>query len=109
MEVEDRDPITVVTLAATDIDTESNVHATGEQLSRLVYAGRRHLDLDLRHMEYLASSAVLSMLILLQKKLQAGGGVLVLRNIQPPVYQIFELTRLNELFDIRKGEDQATR
>jgi anti-sigma B factor antagonist len=38
--------------------------------------------------------------------LQAVGGKLILCNIDPQIYEVFEITKLNKLFNI-KAEEQA--
>jgi anti-anti-sigma factor len=101
MHVADDIRATTVTLEAPELQDEVNIRRTARALYQLVYFGRRHLVLDLRNVEFLGSSAALSVFIMLQRKLQEGGGVLVLRNMSRAVYDVFELTRLAEQFDIR--------
>ena len=53
------------------------------------------------------SSAALGKLITLDKKVKAHGGVLKLSNIRPEIYEVFTITRLNRLFDIKDDEADA--
>ena len=53
------------------------------------------------------SSAALGKLITLNRKLQSAGGKLVLCNIDPQIYEVFEITKLNKLFNIQKEEQAA--
>jgi anti-sigma B factor antagonist len=53
------------------------------------------------------SSAALGKLITLDKKVKAKGGVLKLCNIKPEIYEVFAITRLDRLFDIKKDESEA--
>ena len=53
------------------------------------------------------SSAALGKLITLDKKVKAHGGMLKLSNIQPDIYEVFAITKLNKLFDIRDDEAAA--
>jgi anti-sigma B factor antagonist len=46
-------------------------------------------------------------LITLDKKAKARGGSLKLCNIRPEIYEVFAITRLNRLFDIRDDEADA--
>ena len=69
-------------------------------------AGRRKILLNFGNVEYL-SSAALGKLITLNKKLQAAGGRLILCNIDPQIYEVFEITKLNKLFNIQKEEQAA--
>jgi anti-sigma B factor antagonist len=62
--------------------------------------------LNFGNVEYL-SSAALGKLITLNKKLQGAQGKLILCNIHPQIYEVFEITRLNKLLNIRKDEQDA--
>jgi anti-sigma B factor antagonist len=107
LEVEDIGDVTVVNFTDRKILDEQNIQVIGEQLFSLVdEAGRRKVLLNFGNVEYL-SSAALGKLITLNKKLQAAGGRLVLCNIDPQIYEVFEITKLNKLFNIQKEEQAA--
>jgi anti-sigma B factor antagonist len=107
LEVEDIGDVTVVSFIDRKILDEQNIQVIGEQLFSLVdEAGRRKVLLNFGNVEYL-SSAALGKLITLNKKLQAAGGKLVLCNIDPQIYEVFEITKLNKLFNIQKEEQAA--
>jgi len=107
LEVEDIGDVTVVNFTDRKILDEQNIQVIGEQLFSLVdEAGRRKVLLNFGNVEYL-SSAALGKLITLNKKLQAAGGRLVLCNIDPQIYEVFEITKLNKLFNIHKEEQAA--
>ena|SRR5437762_12568023 len=57
------------------------------------------LTLDLKGVDYLGS-AMLETLINMYRKLKANGSRLVLQNLQPQVYEVFEVTKLHELLEI---------
>ncbi|MBV9122732.1 MAG: STAS domain-containing protein [Planctomycetes bacterium] len=80
---------------------------SGDQLFKLVdEAGRRKLVLNFGNAESL-SSTVLAKLMMLNKKLQTVGGVLILCNLSPHVREVFEVTRVNEFFGFHPGEAEA--
>jgi anti-sigma B factor antagonist len=107
LEVEDIGDVTVVNFTDRKILDEQNIQVIGEQLFSLVdELGRRKVLLNFGNVEYL-SSAALGKLITLNKKLQAVNGQLVLCNIDPQIYEVFEITKLNKLFNIRKEEQEA--
>jgi anti-sigma B factor antagonist len=107
LEVEDIGDVTVVNFTDRKILDEQNIQIIGEQLFSLVdEAGRRKVLLNFGNVEYL-SSAALGKLITLNKKLQAVGGRLILCNIDPQIYEVFEITKLNKLFNIHKEEQAA--
>ena len=107
LEVEDIGDITVVNFVDKKILDEQNIQVIGEQLFSLVdQDGRRKLLLNFGNVEYL-SSAALGKLITLNKKLQAVGGRLILCNIDPQIYEVFEITKLDKFFNIQKEEQAA--
>jgi anti-sigma B factor antagonist len=107
LEVEDIGDVTVVNFVDRRILDEQNIQTIGEQLFSLVdEVGRRKLLLNFGNVEFL-SSAALGKLIALHKKLQAVGGRLILCNIDPEIYEVFEITRLDKFFNIQKEEQAA--
>lgn len=107
LEVEDIGDVTVVKFADRKILDEQNIQMIGEQLFSLVDdAGRNRLVLNFGNVEYL-SSAALGKLITLNKKVHAAGGRLVLCNIDPQIYEVFKITKLNQLFTIKGDEQEA--
>src|SRR5438270_13792600 len=83
---------------------DSNAQPIGQQLSDLVeQLGLHKLRLDLDGVQYLASMG-LAKLIALNKKVRAAGGDLQLFNVRPTVYEVFAVTHLTRLLDIRPGE-----
>lgn len=78
-----------------------------EELSRLVEPNPGgKLVLSFKSVEHL-SSAALGMLITLRKKVEEGGGRLRLSDINPQIYEVFKITRLNEVFDIHPTIEKA--
>ncbi len=107
LEVEDIGDVTVVKFTDRKILDEQNIQTIGEQLFSLVdESGRKKLLLNFGNVEYL-SSAALGKLITLNKKVQAAGGRLALSNIDPQIYEVFKITKLNQLFSIYDEEQEA--
>lgn len=107
LEVEDIGDVTVVSFRDRKILDEQNIQLIGEQLFGLVDEGQRHkILLNFSNVEYL-SSAALGKLITLNKKLQNVKGRLILCNIDPQIYEVFEITKLNKVFNIQKEEQVA--
>lgn len=107
LEVEDIGDVTVVNFTDKKIIDEQNIQIIGEQLYRLVdELGRSKLLLNLGNVEYL-SSAALGKLITLNNKTKNAGGKLVLCNIHPNIYEVFEITKLNRILTIHKDEQAA--
>ncbi len=107
LEVEDIGDVTVVNFIDRKILEEYAIQIIGEQLFSLVEeVGRRKLLLNFGNVEFL-SSAALGKLITLNRKLQAVGGRLILCNIDPQIYEVFEITKLDKFFHIQKEEQTA--
>jgi anti-sigma B factor antagonist len=104
LEVEDIGDVTVVKFVDRRILDEQNIQIIGDQLFSLVdEVGRRKVLLNFANVEFL-SSAALGKFITLQKKLQAANGRLILCNIDPEIYEVFEITKLDKFFTITKDE-----
>jgi anti-sigma B factor antagonist len=107
LEVEDIGDVTVVNFIDKKILDEQNIQIIGEQLFNLVdELSRRKLLLNFSNVEYLSSSA-LGKFITLNKKINSQGGRLILCNIAPQIYEVFEITKLDKLFNIQKEEQAA--
>jgi len=107
VEVSREGDISVVRFADRKILEEIPIAEIGERLTSLAdsEAGVKML-LDFENVEHL-SSAVLSMLINLNKRVGEQGGQLKLANIRPQIYEVFKITRLNEVFDIHESTAKA--
>ncbi|MER3416002.1 MAG: anti-sigma factor antagonist [Gemmataceae bacterium] len=107
LEVEDIGDVTVVKFTDRKILDEQNIQAIGEQLFSLVDdQGKKRLLLDFGNVEYL-SSAALGKLITLHKKIQQAQGRLALCCIDPQIYEVFKITKLNQIFNIYEDEQEA--
>lgn len=107
LEVAEMGDVTVVRFVDRKLLDEANVQEAARELFRLVDVEQRsHLLLNFSTVDFL-SSAALGKLITLEKKVRAQGGKLMLSNIRPEIYDIFTLTTLNRLFDIRQDEADA--
>lgn len=107
LEVSEVGDVTVVRLVDRKILDEANIQELGQQLFQLVEGeNRQKLLLNFSAVEFL-SSAALGKLITLDKKVKAHNGKLKLSNIRPEIYEVFAITKLNKLFDIKDDESDA--
>ena len=82
---------------------EYHADQIGKQLRALADApGTRFVTLDLKNVEYLTST-VLGHLVGLNKRLQTAGGRLTVENACPAVQEIFRVTQIDQVFDVRPG------
>jgi anti-sigma B factor antagonist len=85
----------------------ANIQELGEELFGLVEKEKKqNLILNFNTVEFL-SSAALNKLIMLDKKVKAAKGKMRLCNLRPEIYEVFVITRLNQLFDIKPNENDA--
>lgn len=107
IDIEDIGDVTVAKFIDKKILDENNIQVIGNQLFGLVEEdGRKKIVLDFSAVEYL-SSAALGKLITMDKKVKNAGGKLRLCSIRPDIYEVFAITRLNKLFDIRDDQEAA--
>jgi len=101
--------VAVVELVDRKILDEQIISQIGEQLYALVAeSARPRIVLDFVNVAHMSSSA-LAMLITLHKRVREKGGQLRLCNIRPTIYEVFVITRLNEVFSICGDRDTAVR
>jgi len=107
LHVDTEDGVTVVTLADRKILDEINIAQIGEQLNALAAQGAGpKIVLNFASVGHMSSSA-LGMLITLHKRVREKKGELRLCSIQPAIYEIFVITRLNEIFQILPSREEA--
>jgi anti-anti-sigma factor len=86
---------------------ETTIHTIESQLCTLVDEfGHGKLHFDFSDIHALTSTG-LGKLVTLHKKVRNKGGSLSLHNVNPLVYELFEVTRLNTLLDIRRHDQGA--
>ena len=83
------------------------IEELGDELFGLVEQdGCKKLVINFSDVEFL-SSAALNKLIILDKKVKANDGILVLCELRQEISEIFSITRLDQLFQIVDSESAA--
>lgn len=86
---------------------ELSISELGDQLRVVAESAPSiRLLLNFENVEHL-SSAALGMLITLDKLVKDNSGKLRLCNINPQIYEVFKITRLNKLFTIHGDTKEA--
>ena len=107
LDVNEVGEVTVVRFRDQKIIEDINIQELGHEMFRLVEVeNRQKLLLNFSTVDFL-SSAALGKLITLDKKVKAAEGVLKLSNIRSEIYEVFAITKLNRLFDIKDDEADA--
>lgn len=100
---------TIVSFVDEKILEEMDIRALQESIMSVIeQAERINLILDFGNVRFL-SSAVLGLLIRVLKRICEQEGQLKLCNINPKIYEVFKITRLNKTFDIYEDVESATR
>jgi anti-sigma B factor antagonist len=107
LDIEEVGDVTIARFVDKKILDENNIQIIGNQLFGLIEEdGRKKILLDFSNVEYL-SSAALGKLITLNNKAKTAKGKLRLCGIRPDIYEVFAITKLNTVFDIKPDRDQA--
>ena len=107
LEVREVGDVTVVGFRDQRIIEELGIQEMAQELFQLVEAeGRKKILLNFAAVAFM-SSAALGKLITMHKKVKASNGVLKFCNIRPEIFEVFAITRLDRLFDIKKDEEEG--
>ena len=107
IQVTESDDVTIVRFNERRIIDQMMIQEIGSALFDLVDTqNKKKILLNFDTVDFL-SSAALGKLITLNKKVKTAEGTLKLCSIRPEIYEVFALTRLNQLFDIRADEAEA--
>lgn len=99
--------VTIVRFIDKKIVDSGTIEQLGEELTALVLTDKRNmLLLNFEGVEFM-SSAALNKLISLNSKVKAAAGRLKLCTLRSEIMEVFKLTRLDRVFDIRKTEEDA--
>ena len=104
--VSDRGGVKLVRLRMQAVRAEEEVEALGRGLMALTEEPGVRIVLSFLGVQYL-TSLVLGRLIQVHKRLAESGGELRLADIDPQLYEIFAITRLDRLFRVFEREDDA--
>lgn len=99
--------VTIVKFVDSKIIDKAQIQQFGEELLALVSSENRGaLLLNFDGVQFL-SSAALGKLIKLDKTIKSAGGKLKLSCIRPEIHEVFSITKLDQMFDIKETEADA--
>ena len=105
--VTDKDGISVVRFVSEKIVDELEIQELGDELTSLIQKDKRvALLLNFDGVRFL-SSAALGKLIKLDQLVKQHESKLKFSNIRSDVYEVFKITKLDTVFDIRETEADA--
>ncbi|MEM8835338.1 MAG: STAS domain-containing protein [Planctomycetota bacterium] len=86
---------------------EANIQKIGEEIGEIIEADDSpKLLISFSNVDHL-SSAALGTLITIHNKVKAKSGQLRLSDIDPQIYEVFQITKLNKLFEIHETSEAA--
>jgi len=107
LKITEQGGVSVVEFQDRKILEELLINQIGEQLAQLAESKPQgRVLLSFKNVEPL-SSAALGMLITLHNQVKKHEGRLLLSDINPQIFQVFEITKLNRLFEIFPTAEQA--
>ena len=106
MEVTENGDVTIVRPLSRTYTNPLTVGDLRRELTHLVQAGRRNILLNLANVEFV-SSMMIGQLIAIKNEIWEQGGKLILSNLHPQVREVFEITKLEGVFDISADEADA--
>ncbi len=108
LNIVERQDVVMVTFNNVKILDESVIRQIGGEFEKLTTeaAGERKLLLNFDRVTFM-SSAMIGQIMKLYKQSKADGIALKLCSIEPTILEVFKITRLDKLLDIRKTEADA--
>lgn len=101
------DGVSQVRFIDRNILDEANIQQIGDEIAGVVEASPKpRIVISFENVDHL-SSAALGTLITVNNKVKGKGGQLRLANIDPQIYEVFVITKLNKLFEIHGTTEEA--
>ncbi len=107
LKVEESDGVTLVEFLDKNILDEANIQQIGDELADIVdSATKPQVVINFQNVEHL-SSAALGTLITVNNRIASKDGKLILAEIEGQILEVFKITKLDRLFDIRDSNSEA--
>ena len=107
LRIRKQDQITIVEFVDRNILDEGNIAQIGEEIGAIVNEDPNpKLLISFANVDHL-SSAALGTLITVNNKVRARSGQLRLANIDPQIYEVFKITKLDRIFQIHETTEKA--
>ena len=107
LRISDNEGVTLVEFVDRNILDEANIQAINEEITaEIEKSDTPKVLISFSNVDHL-SSAALGALITINNKIKEKGGELHLANIDPQIYEVFVITRLNKLFNIHESTEEA--
>ncbi len=105
--VQDQDGVKRIEFVERNILDEANIQQIGEEIRRVVDSqDKPKVLISFTNVDHL-SSAALGTLITINNQIRGRDGQLRLAEIDPQIYEVFVITKLNKLFEIFDTAEKA--
>ena len=102
--IEDRDKVTICCIVG-DVDINTAPHIK-KAFDKMLLAKKEKIVINFKDVNYIDSSG-LATLVEMLKNMRGYGGKLKLSNLSSKIKSLFEITRLEKLFEIMVDEQEA--
>ena len=107
LRIHEREGITQIEFVDRNILDEANIQQIGDEITRVVdEKAQPKVLISFENVDHL-SSAALGTLITINNRVRQKDGQLRLCNIDPQIYEVFVITKLNKLFQIHRTVPEA--
>ena len=107
LRVTERDGVTRIEFVDRNILDEANIQQIGDEITSIIDgASEPRMLISFENVDHL-SSAALGTLITINNKVKDKGGQLCLADIHTQIYEVFKITKLNQVFKIHETSDEA--
>jgi anti-sigma B factor antagonist len=107
LRVADHNGITKIEFVDRNILDEANIQQIGAEIAKIIDSRPKpKILISFDNVDHL-SSAALGTLITINNRIKSKDGQLRLANIDPQIYEVFVITKLNKLFQIHDTAQQA--
>ena len=107
LRVVNQDGVTCIEFVDRNILDEANIQQIGDEIAKILEADPNpQLLINFNDVDHL-SSAALGTLITINNKVKGLAGELRLANIDPQIYEVFRITKLDQLFVIHDTVEEA--
>ena len=107
IELTNVDGVSVVKLIDEKIMDTDKVQTLNQELMSLAdEPENKKILINLENVRFLSSAAI-SKLLVINKRLHGSGGVVKICNVRPEVREVFNITQLDQIFDIKDDHQEA--
>ena len=107
IELNEVDKVSVIKFIDERVMDPGRIEQLGKELLSLTDGDdSRQVLINFENVKFFSSQAI-NKLIVLDRRIKAGGGAIRLSNLRPEVKDLFSYTNLDSVFDIREEESDA--